>query len=87
MIEVKVSHAGQDDSELAKDALAQIFKKEYAKKCTSPVLLGLAVNDKARQIKAWECVGELAAGPEPQSETKPAKPRKKSATIRSGMKP
>lgn len=85
-VEVKVSHAGQDDSERAKDALAQILKKDYAKKRKNPVLLGLAVNDEARQIKSWECAGGLAARPE--SETEPAKPGKDDGEpARPAMKP
>jgi hypothetical protein len=64
VLELKVRH--HDDSKdeiLAKNALKQIYEKNYAGSFDDPVLLGLVINDEDRLIKAWECRGGLAERP------------------------
>ena len=85
VIKLKIARAGESDSELAKSALAKAA--ESIRGLENPVMLGLAVNDTAKAIKSWECVGGSPAGsaraaafeksPEagPRKSRKPAKPK------------
>jgi hypothetical protein len=57
VIEVKVSHDDKDDQKLAGLAINQIKEKNYYGAYLNPVLLGIAINDKARAIKARLCEG------------------------------
>jgi hypothetical protein len=53
VIEAKVSHKDKDDQKLAGVAMKQIKEKKYGDAYLNPVLLGMAINDKARAIKVW----------------------------------
>jgi hypothetical protein len=63
VIEVKAHRGDKDDAKLATTALNQIKETNYGGGYKNPVLLGLAVNDKARAIIAWESEGGLASKP------------------------
>ena len=62
VIELKVAHKN-DDAKRAAEAMSQIIEKKYARGLANPVLLGIAINDKERSIKHWECRGGLAEKP------------------------
>jgi hypothetical protein len=57
VIVAKVSHKYKDDQKLAAAAMKQIKEKKYDDAYLNPVLLGMAINDKDRAIKAWMCEG------------------------------
>ena len=59
---MKVAHKN-DDAKRAAEAMSQIIEKKYARGLANPVLLGIAINDKERSIKHWECRGGLAEKP------------------------
>jgi hypothetical protein len=63
VFELKISYNEKDDSRLAETALNQIIEKNYAGKYQNPVLLGMAINDKARKITAWKCQGGVFNNP------------------------
>jgi hypothetical protein len=65
VIEVKVSHDDKDDQKLAGVAMKQIKGKNYFGAFLNPVLLGIAINDQARAIKAWLCEGGQGQNSQP----------------------
>jgi hypothetical protein len=83
--ELKVSHDDGDDSDLANTALNQAKNKRYGAGYDNPVLLGLSINDKTREIKAWKCEGGPADGPEPipvpAMAPKPKTPKKSAKNV------
>ena len=59
---MEVAH-NNDDAKRAAEAMRRIIEKQFAIGLTNPILLGIAINDKERTIKHWECRGGLAEGP------------------------
>ncbi|MDR1487551.1 MAG: PD-(D/E)XK nuclease domain-containing protein, partial [Deltaproteobacteria bacterium] len=55
VIEAKVLREDdkEDDQELAGVAMNQIKEKKYGDAYLTPILLGMAINDKDRAIKVW----------------------------------
>jgi hypothetical protein len=70
VIELKVSEEGDNDVDLAHEAMKQIMKKNYGGLYMNPIRLGLVINGEARIIKAWECKGGLASKPKPEAKAK-----------------
>ena len=54
VIEIKVTYAGDDPEEKAKEAIRQIEDKNYAKLYPDAVCIGLAIDDASRQITKFQ---------------------------------
>jgi hypothetical protein len=54
VIEIKVAYEGNKPATKAKEAFRQIETKNYAKQYANTVCIGMAIDDKVRQITDWE---------------------------------
>jgi hypothetical protein len=73
VLELKVFHSSEDDKVIAQQAIQQIYDKRYANRYPNPVLLGLAINDKVRQITAFaaDCLNDFPCEQDTEEDSGP----------------
>jgi hypothetical protein len=82
VIELNVCRKGQVDKIRAQEAIDLIINNRYAAWLEDPVILGIAINDQEKTIKAWKSQGGIQTENESDSELE-AKPK----VTKSGRKP